>query len=669
MSNLLLKQRQPKSFYIPKKRSQESAQDIYRKIFQSTSKKHQAKQCLVTLGQLSAPKAKTPPKRDIDHLVSLYNQDSLQNTFELAKELTNDYPGAFIAWNILGATCHRLGNIKEADSAFRKVISLNPSYPDGHSNLGTLLTQQGRLDEAISSYEQAIRINPEHADLFNNLGSALHQQSKLEESIDAYEKAIQIKPDYAEAFNNLGNVFRENNEINKAIDSFYMAVAYRPDYAEASNNLGNAFHEIGKFDSAINAYKSAVTIKKDYAEAYYNMANALQGLGDLGEAIEAYQKAIDIRPDYPEAYHNMGSAFQDEGKLDQAKEAYNNAIIYKPDYVMAFHHLSVIKTFAKGDPQIKRLDKLIADPELTELDRCRLFFVSAKVQEDLEQIDKSFRDLKKGGRLRKKLLNYHIQQDQRLFNDIKQTASIMKGQSIPPLAEPADPIPIFILGMPRSGTSLIEQIISCHSEVLGAGELELFGQLAGEISSGSKLTEQKQILEIRQNYLQELQKLSNGHHYVTDKFPHNFLYVGLIISALPEAKIIHVTRNPAATCWSNFKTYFSSNGLGYSYDLRDTVDYYQLYEDLMNYWHRQYGKLIYRLDYDLLTINQEIETKRLITHLGLDWDTACLSPHENKRIIRTASQQQVRQRIYTGSSNEWRKFEPFLGGIFDELLH
>ena len=226
MSNLLPTQRQSRGFYIPKKRRQESAQDIYRKIFQSTSKKHQTRQCLVTLGQLSAPKATTPPKEDIDRLVSLYNQDSLKNTFEFAKELTSDYPNAFFAWNILGATCQRLGQTEEADSAFRRVISLNPSCRDGHNNLGTLLYHQGRMEEAISSYEQAIRINPEHPDLFNNLGIALHEHSQLELAINAYEKAIQIKPDYAEAFNNLGKALVANNDINKAIDSFYMAINY-----------------------------------------------------------------------------------------------------------------------------------------------------------------------------------------------------------------------------------------------------------------------------------------------------------------------------------------------------------------------------------------------------------------------------------------------------------
>ena len=229
MSNLLLKQGQPQSFYIPEA-SPKSAQDIYRKIFQSASKKHQANQCLVTLGQLKAPKLNTPPKEDIDHLVSLYNEGYLQNKFELAKELTTDYPNEFIAWNILGATCQRLGQTEEADSAFRRVISLNPSCPDGHNNLGTLLYHQGRMEEAISSYEQAIRINPEHPDLFNNLGIALHEHSQLELAINAYEKAIQIKPDYAEAFNNLGKALVANNDINKAIDSFYMAIAYNPNF-------------------------------------------------------------------------------------------------------------------------------------------------------------------------------------------------------------------------------------------------------------------------------------------------------------------------------------------------------------------------------------------------------------------------------------------------------
>ena len=668
MSELSLNQALPKKALFVRKRQAVTAQDIYQKIFQSASKKTRAQQLLVTLGRLNVPTTQNPPNKDLEALISLYNQDSLHKASELAKQLTIEFPRAFMVWNILGAACHRLGQTDEADTAFRKVVLLNPSYPDGHNNLGTLFTQQGRLDEAVASYRKAIAINPEHAEAFNNLGLALQDQTKLDEAIIAYRSAIQILPDYSEAFNNLGNALKSKGELNSAIDSFHMALTYKPNFAEAFNNLGTAFHEDGKFESAITAYQSAISSKHDYAEAHYNMANTLQGLGHLDQAIDAYQGAIDIKPNYAEAFHNMGSAFQDEGKMDQAKEAYNNAIVFKPDYVMAFHHLSVIKTFASGDPQIRRLEKLIGDPCLTDDDRCRLFFVSAKVQEDLGHLSKSLGDLKQGGKLRQQLLSYQIKHDEKLFDDIKQTAECVKNQPISSQIVQADPIPIFILGMPRSGTSLVEQIITCHEEVLGAGELELFSHLSAEVATANRADNPEQLLDIRQAYLEELQKLSKGYHYVTDKYPHNFLYVGLIARALPEAKIIHVTRNPAATCWSNFKTFFSSNGLGYSYDLKDVVNYYRLYEDLMDYWYQQYSQSIYRLDYDLLTANQETETKKLIAHLDLEWEPACLAPHENKRIIQTASQQQVKQRLYRDSSKEWRKFEPFLDGAFEELL-
>ena len=173
---------------------------------------------------------------------------------------------------------------------------------------------------------------------------------------------------------------------------------------------------------------------------------------------------------------------------------------------------------------------------------------------------------------------------------------------------------------------------------------------------------------MRNSYLEELEKISNNNHFVIDKMPHNFLHIGLIIKTLPEAKVIHVKRDPAATCWSNFKHYFSHKGLGYSYDLDDTVSYYKLYQDLMAFWDQHYGRHIYQLDYDKLTIEQELETRKLIKHLELGWEDACLSPQDNKRSVSTASQQQVREKVYKGSSQAWRKFEPYLNGAFDELL-
>ena len=207
-----------------------------------------------------------------------------------------------------------------------------------------------------------------------------------------------------------------------------------------------------------------------------------------------------------------------------------------------------------------------------------------------------------------------------------------------------EPTPIFILGMPRSGTTLVEQIISSHSEVVGAGELSHISQLGINLAKDPKCIDITAISTFRYKYLSELSKISNGKSILTDKMPHNFRFIPLICAAFPEAKIIHVQRNAAATCWSNFKQYFDIRGLGYCYDLEDIVSYYNLYKDLMQLWQVEYGDRIYNLNYENLTTDQENETRKLVKYLELNWEKGCLSPHKNKRSVGTASQQQVRQK-------------------------
>ena len=227
--------------------------------------------------------------------------------------------------------------------------------------------------------------------------------------------------------------------------------------------------------------------------------------------------------------------------------------------------------------------------------------------------------------------------------------------------------PIFILGMLRSGTSLIEQIVSSHSEVTGAGELNHVSKFGRKLAVDPISVSTANVSKFRDKYLAELSKVSNGKHFVTDKMPPNFRFIPLICAAFPEAKIIHVKRNAAATCWSNYKHYFASDSLRYCYDLKDVISYYDLYSDLMKFWQSQYGDRIYHLSYESLTTKQENETRKLIKYLGLNWQPSCLSPHKNKRSVRTASQQQVRQKVYKGSSEAWRKYEPYLNGALDGL--
>ena len=299
--------------------------------------------------------------------------------------------------------------------------------------------------------------------------------------------------------------------------------------------------------------------------------------------------------------------------------------------------------------------------------QCHFCFALAKSSEDLGNLEEAFRYLKEGNALRKKNLNYDIVQDEEIFSRIKETADSFKNVFFNASGKENFPTPILILGMPRSGTTLVEQIISNHSEVTAAGELKFLKMFGSPLAEGKVGVSEDKLRTIRNQYLNELKELSVGQPFVTDKMPINFFYIGLICSAFPEAKIVHVKRNAAATCWSNFKQYFSTKELGYCYDLLDVVRYYQMYQELMLFWDKHYPEKIYHLDYEQLTVEQEPETKKLIHYLGIDWEDACLFPEENKRYVKTVSSMQVREKVYKGSSEQWKKFEKYLDRAFDEL--
>ena len=397
----------------------------------------------------------------------------------------------------------------------------------------------------------------------------------------------------------------------------------------------------------------------------YNIAGACNaGLMQFDAAINNYKQALKINPDFADAYNNMGNALKDKGDSEAAIQSYKQALKIKPDYAEVYRNLSNIHRYKEHDEYFLKMQSLCQSSSVSDEQRCHLNFALSKASEDLNEVGQSFNYLKIGNELRKKILSYDIKQDIERFSQLKKSYPSIALQSV---VESSDLKPIFILGMPRSGTTLVEQIVSSHSEVTGAGELSYVSRFGDPTARGAIKPNAKMILDFRQRYLEALKKRSDGRSIVTDKMPHNFLYVGLIFAAFPDAKVIHVNRDPAATCWSNYKHYFSSTGLGYSYDLDDTVTYFGLYTDLMQFWLGHYGDRIYNINYDNLTMNQDDETRKLIEYLELEWENDCLSPQHNKRSVRTVSQQQVRQKVYQGSSQQWHKFEPYLNGAFDQL--
>ena len=313
------------------------------------------------------------------------------------------------------------------------------------------------------------------------------------------------------------------------------------------------------------------------------------------------------------------------------------------------------------------MQELYLDENISEEQICNINFGLAKACEDLGDYEKAFAHYSEGNAQRKKLLNYDINQDVEQFRQIKSSYPRIAQLSLEPDKLTKNPMPVFIVGMPRSGTTLVEQIISSHSQVTGAGELTFATHFGATIATGFSEANDEALLDFREKYLIKLQNVANGHLIVTDKMPQNFRFIGLLAAAFPEAKIVHVKRNPTAVCWGNYKQHFTSKSIGYCYGLDDVVAYYSLYQNILELWEMELPNRIYNLDYERLTTNQDDETRQLIDYLGLDWDEDCLSPQNNTRSVATASNLQVRQKVYQGSSEQWKKYEPFLNGAFDYL--
>ena len=516
----------------------------------------------------------------------------------------------------------------------------------------------------LGSTDNAVQVTDIPQDELKSLMNLFGQQ-KFEQVFRGTQQLTKKYSNNVTLWNLMGVAAIQIGQSDSAVLAFKNAINVNPSSADAHNNLGNILQEQGKLEEAIDAYKKVLSIEPNSASALNNMGVALKDQGKLEEAVEAYNKAISLEPDYAEAFNNLGIALKDQGKLEEAVEAYNKAISLKPDYAKAYRNLSSINEYSHDDTRLTQVERLISSQGITDHGRCDLSFALAKMYEDEGKLAVAFKYLSEGNALRKRILNYSIDRDKELFEELIKAQPQLKKSSLATKEGLTEPTPIFILGMPRSGTTLVEQIISSHSEVTGAGELSFVSQYGHSLAIGSKAPSEVRIKQFREKYLSSIVNYAKGNKFFTDKMPHNFRFIPLICAAFPEAKIVHVQRDAGAVCWSNYKQYFVSSSIGYCYDLEDVTAYYELYKDLMEFWQSEYNDRIYNLHYEQLTVEQEKETKKLIKHLKIDWDEACLSPHENKRSVRTASQQQVRKKVYQGSSKAWRKYEPYLNGAFD----
>jgi len=578
------------------------------------------------------------PLEKIDSIISLYSIGKAKKAIDEINLLLNDFPKNPMLLNIQGACYASLYSFDSAIESYEAALKIKPDYADSYYNLGNIYRTLNQTEKSILNYEKAVEILPNYVEAIFNLGVSLEDIGRLDDAAEKYEEAIIAKPDFIEARINLGNIFQTHYDFDQAIEQYQSVLNLDPNNEEVLNNMGNIFRDLDQIDKAIHYYDSAIESNPKYAASQYNLGLIYQDLGEVTKAINQFENSI---------------------KIDENSWSH--------------HNLSYLKNYKPNDPQIEKLIFLLSKQNLDQIDRIHYCLALAKIYEKLGDHEQFFKFLNEGNSLRKKELNYSLDETLVFHNNIKKLfnkpyVNTKNSKQLKTLEKN----PIFILGMPRSGTSLVEQIISSHASVYGAGELEKLPELAKPIidnfiDGDIQGLNSRLFKFVRDEYIEMLDNFQTNATFITDKLPLNFQYIGFILNAFPRAKIVHLERDPRATCWSNYKFFFTSKDNGYSHDFNDLAGFYSSYRDLMDFWHELFPQRIYNLSYENLTENQEIETKKLLQYLNLEWDEKCLNFFENDRAVKTPSTLQVRKKMYKGSSDAWKEHWAYIQPLIDGL--
>ena len=570
---------------------------------------------------------------------------------------------------------HQRGNLAAASKLYQQILVINKQHSDAHNLLGAVYVATKNFKLAEKHLLKATKHAPDYAPAHYNLGKAYLDQHKHHLALAAFVKAVKLDPNYSDALFLLANTRVALGVVAQAKPLFERVIALTPNNYEAHSNLGSALHELGDHESAIPHFRNAIALKPDFELAYRNLGYALVKLERHEEALEVYQACLKYFTN-ARLYQFKGTTLQQLGRMDEARVAFLKGIELDPSLGACYRHLAEITKLDNSDGiDVEKIVKEGLDqPNLTEDFIKHVSFAWAKINDGQKNYTTAFKAYKRGNDLKNRENKYRKSDSHALFKLLTSSynADFLSHAANSGLTETK---PIFILGMPRSGTTLVEQIISSHSDVTGAGELSYMADQAKQFKSGllafHKLfpkMDQSQWQDIGQAYLNGLNGYDEGRLHITDKMPHNFLNIGMISKLLPNARIIHCKRHPVANCLSIYKAYFGGkNSHPYAYNLKDLAHYHNLYEDLMAHWRQVLPGRFYEVSYEQLTSNQEPESRQLIEYCGLDWQDACLDFYKTKRKVKTASAFQVRQPMHNQSVDLWKRYGEALQPLLDDL--
>jgi len=568
-----------------------------------------------------------------------------------------------------------LGRHAEAVAEYDKALAINAGNPANWCNRGNALQTLGRDTEAIESFQRALALSPNLAEGHFNLANVLHKLRRSEEAVPHYRRAIALRPGLAGPYLNLAGALLALKRWQEAEQISRQAIRLRPDMAKPYADLAEALLALNRWqESAYNA-EQAIRLEPASARAHCHLGCALFELGNHDQGLAEVEKALALDPDNTGALHEKARFLLILGQADEARVLLKQAIDIDPQKVVSYLLLAEISRFTADDPLLPAMEGLLNGTDPREsADRIGLQFAVAKAYSDIDRHEISFEHLLAANALMRRQFSYD---ETHRLGQIDRIRQIFTAELLHSKSGNGDPSrqPIFIVGMPRSGSTLIEQILASHPRVHGAGERTdlsdaLFATTRARPADYPEFIQTlrpEQLGEIGAAYIASMTKSFPAVDRFTDKMLGNFIFVGLIRLALPNARIIHVRRNPVDTCWSCFSIRFSEP-LDFAYDLGELGRSYRAYEGLMEHWRHVLPKdAMLEVQYEDAVADIDTQARRMIDYCGLEWDDACLAFHKASRAVRTASVAQVRQPIYKTSVERWRPYERHLGPLLEAL--
>ncbi len=596
-----------------------------------------------------------------NYAIILEQSGQTQNAIQLYRQSIEFFPSSTEAYSNLGKILKELGKLEEAEVYTRKAIKLNPNLAIAYSNLGGILNDLGKLEEAEVYTLKAIELNPNLATAHSNLGNIMRGLGRTEDAEISTHKAIKLNPNLAIAYSNLGGILIDLGKLKEAGISTHKAIELNPSLSIAYVNIGNIFKESGNLKDAKLHAIIAIQLNPIQADSYFNLGNILNDLGMLKQAEISTRKAIELNPRLADAYSNLGGILSDLGKLKEAEISIHKAIELNPDLAVAHYVLSLLGSSPLQNELSKHLfsEKILHRQDQKAL--INIYFARANVMHKDNDFQGSSNNLILANDMKIKMqpsnANYLLKKSKELLYESKH-------QKINYSKECIQPNCIFIVGMPRSGSTLLESIIGMNPGVYSLGEVNIFEEAFLEWKSHQHEAAKKNLGEV---YIGKLNDHAQASKAATNKFLYNYQYAGIILNQVPTAKIIHCYRNPLDNILSIYRANFA-HGNQYSSSLIDCARVYLDQDEIMAEYKKQYGSKIYSLNYDLLVSKTEAEVKSLISWLGWDWDDSYLTPHLNTRSVSTASSIQVRSPINPNSVESWKNYRKMLRPAIDLMI-